>query len=312
MIGPFFILFSIMGLGYLARWRRWLNEDALKGIANLLINFAMPALLLYSMIEQDMKGKDLVDFFVMTGFSIGFFMLYAMLALILLYLVKYERKYKGMAQLTMFSSNNGFMGYPLTLAFFGQAAMLTMVANNLAMNIVQWTYGLHALRRENPEFKKKVSVLEALKNIFNINIIAILIGLALSLTGTSDMVPEFIRSLLSYLAALATPLSMIYIGATLYGAGVKDLFFDKKVFFPAVSRLMIFSVITFFILLFMPISLMMKKVLLLVAVLPSASMAPVMTLRFGTGTEISSKITVLSTVCSMITIPLGVLAVSFF
>ena len=97
----------------------------------------------------------------------------------------------SMVQLSMLTSNNGFMGFPITMAFFGQQGLFLMVANNLAMGIVVWSYGLFILKRtkrifEGDENVEKSSVSESLRQIFNNTVVAIFIGLAIGIAGINS------------------------------------------------------------------------------------------------------------------------------
>jgi predicted permease len=304
---PFFILFSLLATGYFCKYKKWLDQPAMNGIAGVLINVAMPALLLTSLVKQPMRGKEIGEFFLMLALSIAFFMLFAFLALGYCRLFRIEKNYRGMVQLSMFSSNNGFMGYPVTLAFFGQAGMLMMVANNLAMNIVQWTYGVYILRRDNTIQTNKRNWKQVVRQILNVNIVAILIGLVFSLTGAGHLIPDFLDKFLGICASLATPLSMLYIGAMLHGAHFKDLFGNKIIAGPALTRLTVFVLITFVFLWLLPLPPMIKKIELLSVVLPSAAIVPVMTAHYGYGADLATRIVVLSTLCSMFTTPLGIM-----
>jgi predicted permease len=44
MFNQFFIFFTLIGIGYLSRKKNWLDEASIKGVGNLLINVAIPAL----------------------------------------------------------------------------------------------------------------------------------------------------------------------------------------------------------------------------------------------------------------------------
>ncbi|MGI6732586.1 MAG: AEC family transporter [Anaerovoracaceae bacterium] len=311
MFSPFFVLFGLMAVGYLCRKFDWLDDAKNEGLGNILVYIALPSLLLSSMIATEIKGKVLVEFLTMTLLSVAFYFLYALFAALYIKLAKVPRRLDGMVQLSMLTSNNGFMGFPITLAFFGQPGLILMVANNLAMGIVVWSYGLFILKRtkrifEGAEHIEKSSVSESLKQIFNNNVVAILIGLAIGIAGINSYIPDPLFQLISIMGSLATPLSMLYIGATLYNSSFSSLFRNRLVLGVSITRLTLFAAASFAILWFLPIPSLMKQISLLVITLPSAAVVPVMTGKYGIGAEESTKIVVLSTLLSLAITPLGV------
>ncbi len=311
MFRPFFVLFGLMAVGYFCRKSGWLDDSKNEGLGNLLVHVAMPCLLLSSMIETEIQGRVLLEFLTGTGLSAALYFLYAALAVIFIKLANIPRRLGAMVQLSMLTSNNGFMGFPITIAFFGQQGLLFMVANNLAMGIVVWSFGIFILKRskrlyEGAENMEKESLLGTLKQIFNATVAAILIGLAISITGINSYVPDALAQLFSILGGLATPLSMIYIGATLYNSSFSSLFRNKLVLGVSIARLTLFAAVTFGILYLLPISSLMKQIYFLVITLPSAAIVPVVTAKYGIGASEATEIVVLSTLLSLIITPLGV------
>ncbi len=318
MITPFFVLFGLMGIGYLSRRQNWLDDDKNEGLGNILVHIALPCLFLSSMITNDIQGKVLVEFLTMTVLSIAFYFFYGFLALFYVKFAHIPKKYDSMVRLSMLSSNNGFMGFPITLAFFGQPGVILMVANNLAMAVVLWSYGLYILKRTKRRFEgeenvEKTSVSESLKQIFNNNVIALILGLMISVAGLNSYIPDALIRLLTILGGLCTPLSMIYIGVTLYSSSLLSLFRSPMILGASIIRLTVFAAVTFGILMLLPVSSLIRQISLLVITLPSAAIVPVMTGKYGIGGEEAAKIVAMSTILSLVITPLGVyLALSFF
>ena len=311
MAEPFFILFSLLFIGYAFGKSGWLTPAMNEGICTILVNIAMPALLISSIIELEIGGRTLGDFTLMALLSVGLFFVYARLVLPYMKLTNTPKAKRGMLQLSMLSSNNGFMGFPVTLAFFGETGLLLMVANNFVMCVIFWTFGVYVLKRskrigENRSNQRKTSFRDVMSQIMNPNVISIIIGMGLGFTGIDGFIPIPVKSLLAMLAALATPLSMLYIGVTLSGSDLKSLFRDRLIVSASLTRAIVFFAITAGILWFLPISALMKQICLLVVALPSASAIPAMTAIYGTGKEDATKIVVFSTLLSLLTAPLGV------
>jgi predicted permease len=136
--------------------------------------------------------------------------------------------------------------------------------------------------------------------------VAIFIGLAIGIAGINSYIPDAVAKLIEILGSLATPLSMLYIGATLYNSSFSSLFRNRLILGVSITRLTLFAAATFAIVWLLPIPSLMKQISLLVITLPSAAVVPVMTGQYGIGVEESTKIVVLSTLLSLVITPLGV------
>ncbi|MGI6727945.1 MAG: AEC family transporter [Anaerovoracaceae bacterium] len=311
MISPFFILFSLMAVGYISKKLNWIDNKTNEGLGNILVHIAMPSLLISSTISLEIERQVLGDFILMTVLSIVLFFIYAIFSILYVKILKIPQKYGSMVQLSMLSSNNGFMGFPITIAFFGNKGLLLMVANNLAMGIVLWSYGVFIIKRakrieEGIIESKKNTVTDFLKQILNANVLAIIIGLIIGITGFDIYIPKPVIEFLSVLGGLATPLSMIYIGATLYGSDFLALFRNPMIVGVCITRSTVFAILTVGLVYLLPISILMKQISFLVITLPTAAIVPVIVGKYGTGREGATKIVVLSTLLSLVTTPLGV------
>lgn len=302
MFTQFFIFFALMGIGYFARKKKWLDESSIKGMGNLLINITIPALLLASIFALDISGGLLSEFASMSLFSAIFFALNAFLAAGYVRIANVPSKQRGIVQVFMATTNNGFIGLPISAVFFGEKGLFLMIANNLIMNIILFTYGV-ILVGFKPE---KRSFLTPLKRIANPGVLSIIIGLFFGVTGLVKWIPEAVIILSNSLGDIATPLSMIYIGATLHGSAPSSLFRNRLVLQAGLVRCTVLPVITYCILSLVPIPSLMSKIIFLVTMLPTAAILPVISSQYGQVSTEPTRFVLSSTLMSLLTMPLGV------
>lgn len=312
------MLFSVMGIGAISMKYGWLNGESLEGLANLLMRVAMPALLIHSILSLDIENEVLNEFLLMVVISFGGYFLSATMAAAYTKIRRLPKKHSHMVQVSMLSSNNGFMGFPITVAFFGEHGLLLMLANNLVMNIVLFSYGVHQIQEGNkkegqPTASLGETILLFMKRMMNPNIIAIFIGLAIGAVGLDSFIPEPVMKIISSVGSMATPLSMIYIGASLYGNHFSKLLRDRLVLEASLVRLTLFPLVVIGLMLLLPIPSLMKQILILNITLPTAAIVPVLSGEYGNEREGASRIVLVSTLLSLATTPIGVwLALSFF
>ena len=164
-------------------------------------------------------------------------------------------------------------------------------------NIFNWSHGVTVFR------KKVQSFWLVLKQIIiNPNIIAIIIGMIIFVFSLH--LPSLVDQAVSYIGSANTPLSMIVVGSSLANAK-----FDRKSVAPPVIgsillRNLIYPILTLFILLLFKISGVALSVSLLLAACPVASLGVLFTLQAHRDVSPAVSAMSLSTILSLVTIPL--------
>ncbi|HZK71956.1 MAG TPA: AEC family transporter [Clostridia bacterium] len=313
MFSQFFIIFALMAIGYSCCKKGWLNKASIAGIGNILINVSVPALMLSGIFGLNIGADIMVEFVTMSMLSIGVFMLFSILAAIYVRLRDIPVNAKGVIQLFLLSTNNGFIGLPIAVTFFGQKGLFLMIANNLVMNIILFSYGVVLLKKKAEkvtETRYPQLLYLRLKQIMNPCVFSIILGLTLGIFGLTQYVPEPIKLLLESIGNLAMPLSMMYIGSMLYGSKLPRLLHDRLVVEACIVRSTILPLITYIFLIMFNISAMMSQIIFLATMLPCAAIIPILAAEDGNVIEESSKLVLLSTLISLITMPIGVFLAS--
>jgi predicted permease len=115
-----------------------------------------------------------------------------------------------------------------------------------------------------------------------------------------------VMTFLKKVGDLATPLSLIYIGALAGSSGLMSLLKEKTAFELSVVKMIGLPLLAILIMLVVPAGSMAKSAFLLAAALPAAVVVPMMVEQYGYGEKLSSDIVLWSTLISMVTMPLCV------
>ena len=99
--------------------------------------------------------------------------------------------------------NAGFIGIPLVTAVFGNEAAFYVASFASILNLLQWTYGIVIITRR----KDMINIKKVFVNPVTISLV---IGLFLFITGIK--LPGVINSTMAGVAALNTPAAMIVLG----------------------------------------------------------------------------------------------------
>ena len=224
-----------------------------------------------------------------------------------------DEKVKLVKYLSVFS-NCGFMGLPFLQSLFTDAALQAELTVYCAVilavfNVLNWTFGVYILTGD----KKEISVKKVLLNPVIISVILSLIlffalqkpfvELAVEGTVAHTILSKLQRSLV-YLSDMVTPLSMFVIGIRLANVNVKQLLTDKWAYIATGIKLIVMSFIVMFLVAYLPIASTMKYTIFFLLSMPSATSGAMMAVQFGKDSNFASVSVVLSTICSIVTLPL--------
>lgn len=143
-----------------------------------------------------------------------------------------------------------------------------------------------------------------IKDVLNTGVIAAIIALIIFLFGIN--VPGIVQEVLSMIGEITIPLSMILIGSSLALIPLKYVFSDIKIYLISFIKLIVMPAITYFIArLFTSDSFLIAQLTIATA-LPAGSMIVMLTTQYKGNVKTASVGVFITTVLSVITIPLMV------
>ena len=211
-------------------------------------------------------------------------------------------------------SNCGFMGFPFLQSLFnGSDALSEIMIYGAAViavfNVLNWTFGVYIMTGD----KKLVS---AKKILFNPVIISVAIGLILFFVlprplvdlakdgSIADKILTKFTESLDYIAKMVTPASMIVVGIRLANVNIKQLFMDKWAYVSAFFKLIVMPLIAILTVAFLPVANTVKYTVFFLLSMPAATGTAMFAVKFGSDSDFASVCVLLSTILSVITIPL--------
>ncbi|WP_458408393.1 AEC family transporter [Anaerotignum sp.] len=303
MYGQFFLLFALIIVGYYCNKKGWLNRETNKNMSGMVMHVMIPAMLISTIATLPVNDRILLVFLIMAAAQIVAMILFGLLVRLYARFRKQDKRLYPMLDITVASLNTGFLGLPVTQIFFGSEGVLYMSAGVLSLNLYLWIYGVCVIENKKIGGAKE-AVKTAKKVLLNPNCMSVVIGMVLALTGAVAVVPMAAISFLKKLGDLATPLSLIYIGALAGDSGISSLFKEKVALEFSVLKMILMPALAAVLLLFIPVDLaLIKSVFLLSMALPSAIVVPMMVEQYGYGEKLSSDIVLWTTFISMLTMP---------
>lgn len=307
MYAKYLVLFAILFTGYFLRRIGFLDEAMNHGLNKFIVYFAYPCLIVHNLGTLDMNHQLMLEFLLMLVLTLVCFFLYGGWMYLYCKFRKVPRDVSNIVEMSSLSPNNGFMGFPITLIFFGEKGFLFMLAHNAAMNFFIFTYGIHIIRRNKDAVRKRTPRLilrSFLKVLFNPNVVALIIGFLISVLRLP--LPEPVDEYLLYIGNVSTPMAMVFIGSTLAGCNLLEIMRDRIVIEGTLNKLVILPLMTYLLVILLPIDPLIKAILILGCCFPAAATISMLAEQEKENEEMASKILFLSTLLSIITIPLSI------
>ncbi len=295
------ILFALIFLGFFIGKRAIVRQDCCPDLSNLILKVTMPVTVFCSMIRP--LNQPLMLEGVHTIIAVAVYHGVAFLiGVAAVRIMRVPDREKGVWLFTCMLSNNGFMGLPLALSIYGNDGMFVMAFANIMTNLLIFSVGVKLMTRYYP-VKEKISLKKMLVN--NINI-AVVVGLIFYFMQIP--IPEVISELLGYIADITSGLSMIVVGLSLSRMPFQGIFRNKRMFVLVALRLIVIPLIVIWAVKVLPFDLgeLGTSVLVLTATLPAASSQSMLCEQYGTNTQDAGRAVILTTLCSVITVPLMV------
>lgn len=149
---------------------------------------------------------------------------------------------------------------------------------------------------------KLQGTVEIVKKIFNIGVIACIAAMLLYFLQTP--VPSFLQAFITNLGNLTAPLSMMIIGASLAQMPLKELFLDKKLLLFSLVKLLLLPAVWMIMVNRVAEQEILRGVCLVMMATPVGSMTAMLAQQYGGDYETASRGVALTTVLSVITMPL--------
>ena len=287
----------ILILGFFLGKKKFISVETNKQLTNLLLTVFMPASLFVAFpSEYDQSTLSLFFAGLVGGILIMLMLIFLSKIIFNKWWFKGGLRYES--QFALIFNNATFLGYPIVVNTFGPSGVIAYCGFIIAFNIALFSYGIWL-------FEHKVT-LKLLKSIVtNPNIIAVLLGMVLFLAGWQ--LPSFITDAVGFVGGATTPLSIICIGFMLSRADFKAIFKKWRLILTAVIQLILGPVATYFALTWLQFPAEVIQVCTLIQALPTATSLGLFATEYGGNNIESSELVAISTLLSVITMPLMVL-----
>jgi predicted permease len=298
-----------IALGYVLKMGRLFRENEIAALRKFVMRVALPFLIFQNLYRADVESLQqalpiVLAFVLMT-------VLYTLAAGLLSPLIADGEKQRLTFAFSVFAGNYAFLGWGVIVSFFGAQALTRAVFFSMFFWPVFLTCGFFLRRRfENgADNAEKSGFLKILVRHAGVPIATAAAALALNIGRVR--LPETLDSFIGQFAALAIPMILFAIGQNLrllMPAARLRLVLAAS-FFRLVGGFALGIAVVAVLRLFFNLDILSRQVILLQAVMPTATMATFFGEYVSIDEELLSGIIAVSTLLSFVSLPLWVMVI---
>jgi len=294
-------------IGVFFSYKKWFNHDTAILFSKIVVNISVPGFMISNLVTNYTKDK-LIE--VSGGFIIPFasMLIMYLLGFLLAKWIKVPENRRGIFASTIAISNTLFVGLPINLALYGNDSVPYVFIYFIVNVSFFWTIGAWGISRDGG-LKGKLLSKNNLKKIFNVPLISFLI--AVIIIFLEIPLPKFIMDTSKYMGNLLTPLSMLYIGITIYMIDFKKLVWDKSMTYLLIGRFIISPLLVLSLTNIIALPVLMRNVFMIQSAMPAMTVTTVLAQEAGADYEYATVLTTLTTIFTLIVIPIYLIVIRF-
>ncbi|MEI3305062.1 MAG: AEC family transporter [Dysosmobacter sp.] len=282
------IMALLIAVGWVLRRKNFLSEQGTKELGAILLRIIIPCVIVKSYIVPYSRERLLE-----LALSAGLALLGFIAAMLIAYAVYGKRR--RIENFAAAFCNAGFIGIPLAQAAIEEDGVFYVAASVALLNLFQWTYGVYIMTDRRDAIRAKTIATNPV-------VIAIVVGVVLFVGRIP--VPEILTSTLGYIAGMNTPVAMILMGTYLARVSWRELL-DRRAYSCVLLRLVVIPAVVLMLFWLLPVSnTAVVMAVFLAAATPVGANICVFAQQYNSDYPFSVVTVCLSTVLSVVTIPL--------
>ncbi len=291
-------IFALAVVGLVIRKINWLTEEADESLLRVNVNLLLPCLILDATLGNVAFSRlSNLLWAPLVGYGTVALGIIAALAAGKVHRLTDDRQKKTFA-LTVGIYNYGYIPLPLVLLLFDKETAGVLFLHNVGVETALWTLGILLL--------KGGAVTRDWRRIINPPLIAIVVALLLNGLGLEQRVPAVLHTAMHWLGQCAIPMALILIGATVadYLPQFQPASGRRVIATAVLLRLALLPMVFLLLVKILPVSLQLKRVMVIEAAMPSAVFPIIMARHYGGDPATALRVVIGTSIFGLLTIPL--------
>ena len=303
ILAQMLMLFAMMLTGYAIWKKEWFDESAYQKLSKIVVNILNPILVINGVAGKDAKGDTRLILLNLV-FVAAFYLLLILAGILFVWILRPVKSQRRLYRLMTIFPNVGFMGIPVITGIFGNETMIYIVFYMLGYNLLLYTYGLALARKaakdagRAPEGSSKGNW----KRMLNAGVVSAILAVIIFLFQIP--LPAPVVSFCDYMGNATIPLSMLLIGMSIAKADLKEVFTNRKIYVFTVMKMALLPAALVFLLKPLQLDPVVSGIFVLQLAMPVGSIVTLIAKENGADEITCTNGIVLSTLASILTIPL--------
>ena len=293
-------LFVIVVVGYAAGKLGYMGGDFDRKLSSLVINWTCPALILSSSMTGDLPDRQYI--LPLLGISVLTYVVLTALAWGFSRLLTKRIEHRGILSFAMVFGNVGFMGYPVVASIFGHQAVFYAAVLNVVNTFAVFTIGTMMITggegSGRERFNKKVLYSTPMLSAY-LSMLIVALGI--------DNIPGYVSQPLTMIGNITVPAALLIIGSSMSQLPLRVLLGTPVVYATTLLRLAVLPLGVHFLCRALGFDPFVTNINTVVIAMPVATYGTILCLKYGRDTTLIAELTFITTLLSMLTIPLLVI-----
>lgn len=297
------IMFALIVTGYITRKSKIVDEKFGQSLSVFLFNIVFPAIIISSMsIEFD--KTDMKNSIILISISIITTFVMYITAKVSNRITGKNDSISRIINFAMMFPNFTFMAFPVMETLFPDKGLFYISMYTIPTRFLIYILGPVVIKdkEESPKENKSHFIKSGFLSILTPPVIAIPIGFFIYVSGLN--LPLFLSDTFKHISNTATPMGMILSGIILAEASIGSMLKEKRLYMLSFLRLVLAPLITYLIIMPFGFDPVIVKISVIYSALPIASSTTVFALKYGKNPQSAAAGVFLTTILSILTIPL--------
>lgn len=288
-------LFAIVIVGFVAGKLGYMGGDFDKRLSSLVVDITCPALILSSTMSGQLPDREMILPLLLISL-LTYILLTGVALLVPRWLTK-RRDDEGVVGFALMFGNVGFIGYPVVASIFGHEAVFYAAVLNVVNTFAVFTIGVMLIMGGRGAYTFRMKVL------WSTPMLAAYMAILIVALGIGD-VPRVISQPLTLIGQITVPAALLIIGSSMSHLSARTMLGNSTVYTTTVFRLALLPLALFFLFSALGFRQLVVNINTVVIAMPVATYGTILCLKHGRDTTLITEVTFITTLLSVITIPL--------
>ena len=288
------ILFILVIIGYFLSKKKMMDADFDRKLSALVINVTCPSLILSSVMGDTLPDKSFIIPLLIVGFATYVILIGG--ALLLPHYLPVKVSDRGIYSFMLAFGNVGFIGYPIVASIFGPSAVFYASILNFPSTLLVFVFGTLFISGGQGKIRFDW------RTLYCPAMIASYLSILIVVTGWIP--PKVLSTPFVLLGNITVPAALLIVGSAIAHVPIRRMFSNTAIYLMSALRLILVPLLILYLSRLCRVEETIANINAILAGMPVASYGTLFCIQYEKGETIMAEGTFITTLLSVITIPL--------